>query len=512
MNSLNSISKKLIEEIRLSVKYKERLNLGRLETDNRGSTLALAYEKARNAVEYRDEHLIRQSAIERILTRRLFLNQSDEKIANLLLKELTWARYYDPNLSNDNLIKKIKEVVEKYRNIGLLIPSSDKSKILTGLCACEIDEILNFEPTNQILINYFVQILNKQIQIELTDERQKNIQIYIAVERGYAKNSEMLIRYKLLKALYPNWKKEDNSLMFSRLDEIENYLNYENRDLIRRKVVQMSPPLNLIRDFIITNKEKLTDDFDEKYLIDNISPLLDERYKSTKDKLIRASKRSIIYIFLTKMVLAILIEIPFEILFGKINYFALLTNIVFPPTLMFLFNSSVDLPGKNNTKVMIDKVRKYFFEDEDKFDKEEIIINSKISKTYNIFYYIFLLSSFALLIGIIFVLNILNFNFISQIIFLFFLSVVSFFAFRVREISKEYTILTSENQSFFETLIDYLFLPIVKIGQWLSQQVSKINILSFIFDFIIEAPLKTFLEIFEQWLHFVRVKKEELLG
>ena len=109
-------------------------------------------------------------------------------------------------------------------------------------------------------------------------------------------------------------------------------------------------------------------------------------------------------------------------------------------------------------------------------------------------------------------LTILGFSIISQIIFLFFLSIVSFFAFRVREISNDYQLKDNYNESFWETLLDYIFLPIVKLGQFLSNQISKFNILSFIFDFIIEAPLKTFLEILENWLHFVRVKKEEILS
>ncbi|OGM04154.1 hypothetical protein A2112_02090 [Candidatus Woesebacteria bacterium GWA1_42_12] len=30
------------------------------------------------------------------------------------------------------------------------------------------------------------------------------------------------------------------------------------------------------------------------------------------------------------------------------------------------------------------------------------------------------------------------------------------------------------------------------------------------FDFFIEAPLKAFLEVVEEWIHFVRLKKEEI--
>lgn len=509
---MNSLSQKLIEEVKLAIAYKKSLNKDILTT-NKGSSLALAYEKARNAVEYRDEHLIRQAAIERILTRRLFLNQTDEKIANSLYKELVWARYIDTTLFDKKIIDKLQKIISKYREAGLLVPNSNKSKVLTGICACEIDEILHFEPINQIIINYVTQNLNKQLIFDTKDTQEKDLQIYIAVERGFAKNSEMLIRYKLLKVLLPKW--DDSNRLLTKLDEIENHLNYENRDYVRRKVIQLAPPFNLIRDFILENQntlEEFTKEDNKAEFIKKMTETFELKYRSTREKLLRASKRSIVYIFLTKMVFALLIEIPFDIILGSINYVVLSINILFPPTLMILFNSKVNLPNSDNTKIMINKVNNYFFGGEKDLEIEEVITKKVNNKIEIVFYYLFLTTSILFVLGIVYFLSILDFNFVSQIIFLFFLSVVSFFAFRVREISKDYLLTQSSNESFFETLTDYLFLPIIKVGQWLSTQVSKINILSFVFDFIIEAPLKTFLEIFEQWLHFVRIKKEEFLG
>lgn len=212
------------------------------------------------------------------------------------------------------------------------------------------------------------------------------------------------------------------------------------------------------------------------------------------------------------MVLAMMIEIPLDILLGKINYLVLSINVLFPPSLMFLFNTRVKLPESNNTSLVTEKITKYLYDDLDKQEKEIVSSNQDKGITNKIFNYLFLLTSILMLIGIIYLLNLLSFNFVNQIIFIFFLSVVSFFAYRVREISNDYILPESKFESFWITLLDYIFLPIIKSGQWLSGQISKINILSFIFDFIIEAPLKTFIEIFEQWLHFVRIKKEEFLG
>ncbi len=62
------------------------------------SFFALAYEKIRNAVEYRDASLIRRAAIQRIIVRRLGMNPSGRGEAENVIRELLWARYF-PNES-----------------------------------------------------------------------------------------------------------------------------------------------------------------------------------------------------------------------------------------------------------------------------------------------------------------------------------------------------------------------------------------------------------------------------
>jgi hypothetical protein len=501
MNNLNAISESFVKNVTEASKYLSKDKNKISKPHSSASTLAFVYEKARNAVEYRDEHLIRQAAIERILKRRLFLNQPSERIANLLIKELTWAGYIEQQKEDSDRKEKFKNIIEKYRGAEQLV----------GLCACEIDEALNFNPLNQIIINYVSETIGNLIDFEEPDKMVKSIQIYIATERSFAKNSEVLIKYKLLKVLLP--KRDDPLKLQTTLARIDGYLDYKYKDILKRKVSQLSPTFNLIRDLTLGQSndiKNLTENQDNLKL--KIKEILENKYEETKGNVRRASQRSIIYIFLTKMVLAILIEVPFDILLGNINLFVLAINVLFPPSLMFLLNSRVKLPTKENTDLITSRVLKYLYDDPEKITKENIEISNNHGKTYNIFYYTFLVTSIMIILGIIYLLNLLSFNFISQIIFMFFISVVSFFAYRVKEISNDYSLPESQNESFIDTLLDYLFLPIIKSGQWLSNQIAKINILSFVFDFIIEAPLKSFLEILEQWLHFVRVKKEEFLG
>jgi len=106
-------------------------------------------------------------------------------------------------------------------------------------------------------------------------------------------------------------------------------------------------------------------------------------------------------------------------------------------------------------------------------------------------------------------LSLLDFNFISQIIFIFFVSVVTFFSYRIRQIVKELRLEDKEN--IFTPIIDFFFMPILSLGKFFSQEISKLNFFIFIFDFLIEAPFKLIFEVIEEWISFVRKRKEEII-
>ena len=69
------------------------------------SELAVLYEKIRTAIEYREEHLLRRAAIERIIKRRLILNENGRGIAEYLVREILWAKYLPENSINTSQYK-----------------------------------------------------------------------------------------------------------------------------------------------------------------------------------------------------------------------------------------------------------------------------------------------------------------------------------------------------------------------------------------------------------------------
>lgn len=489
-----------------------------IKTSTAASTLAVVYEAARNAVEFRSDHLIRQAAIVRILRRRLFLGQKSERLAPLLIRELIWARYLKDDFVEVGKIDDIEEILNRYKIAFSLTKDKELSEWLLNLAGCEIEECLVFNPYPQLLINFVSGSMQSRIKIlGEENERVRDIQVYIAIERVFAKNSEIFISFHLLKAILPEWfgkKPGDTGDFFPTLlsmkKEIDADLHYPLAPDIKREITKLIAPFNVIREMVMRDPENFEKNVATKESFDELAKnTLEELYKENRGRLMRASTRSIIYIFLTKMVFALALELPFDLFVGSTNYVALTINLIFPPTLMFLLNAGIKIPDGENTRRILEKVDEYLYEN----TAPKILEIGKMQKAKGVFERVFLGIYSILFVGIfVFIvwgLDLLHFNPVSQAIFLFFLCVVSFFAFRVKSISRDY-VYQEERSGFFASLVDFLFLPVVRVGQWLSVQISRLNVLGFIFDFIIEAPLKAFLEVIEEWVRFVRAKKDEI--
>jgi hypothetical protein len=516
MAGLNQNGVDLVRGVRFALR-KIKTSDDTIRTSKAASTLAVVYEAARNAVEFRSDHLIRQAAIVRILRRRLFLGQTTEKLAPLLIRELIWARYLKDDAVAVSKNDDLEKIIDKYKMAFSLTKDRDLGEWLLNLAGCEIEENLVFNPYPQLLINFVNQSLQPKIKIAgVEDERRRDIQVYIAVERAFAKNSEIFIAYHLLKAILPEWFKRTDGIQnfFPKLleakREIEKDLTFSLAQDFKREVTRQVAPFNVIREMVTRDPEKFEHDVaDQKGFNEDAMATLKALYTENKSRLVRASTRSIIYIFLTKMVFGIAIELPFDLFIGRTNFLALFINLIFPPSLMFLLNIGARIPDENNTMRILERL------DQDLYGTGggRVVEIGGRQKAKSVFEKIFLVVYSLLFIGvfvfIIWLLNLMHFSIVSQAIFLFFLCVVSFFAFRVKSISRDY-VYREEKEGLFSSLIDFLFLPAVKVGQWLSVQISRLNVLVFIFDFIIEAPLKAFLEVIEEWVRFVRAKKEEI--
>jgi hypothetical protein len=59
-------------------------------------------------------------------------------------------------------------------------------------------------------------------------------------------------------------------------------------------------------------------------------------------------------------------------------------------------------------------------------------------------------------------------------------------------------------------LIDLFYMPIILVGRWLSNNMSRVNVFIFVFDFIIEAPFKILVDVAEDWTKYVRERRDNM--
>lgn len=491
------------------------------------SILALIYEKARNAVEFRAEHLVRRAAIERILKRRILLSTNSARIADNLVLELLWAKYIDSSLLGDEKIIEIQNIIDRYLYVRRSVMSNNsvyngvKWETLLGLVSSEIEDTLVSGKQREALNNFYYQAIRPKVQLPGADERTVNMQTYIAVERSFAQSDDALILYELMKFIQPQWfglataeTQKQAAQLIENIKFIQAGLKDPIGEPLSRYVRKRNPPFLLLRDFFITYESKARavienkEEFEQK-----LAELANQRYHEIGTKVRRAVIRSIIYIFLTKMVLAFALEAPVDIYITKhVEYMALAINAIFPPILLFLVAGFVSVPGADNTQRLIARIKTIVYDfptlkDEvDVFHPKPEVKRPLLTAIFSIFY----LVTFLVVFGLIsYYLTKLHFNFASQIIFVFFVTLVSFFAYRIQLSAKEYEM--TERSGFLGPLIDFFFLPILRVGNVLSQEIAKINVFIFFFDFILEAPLKVIFEVAEEWIRFVRAKKEEIV-
>ena len=110
--------------------------------------------------------------------------------------------------------------------------------------------------------------------------------------------------------------------------------------------------------------------------------------------------------------------------------------------------------------------------------------------------------------GIIAVLNILHFNIVSMMFFILFLTLVSYFAFRIRHNAKRWRVI--KEGGAWGTIGNVLALPIVNAGRWMSQSFSAINFVVFLLDFVVETPLKFILNFSNEFISYLKERVEEI--
>jgi len=522
---LSSYTQKYLQKMTgYSQSKPEEAGLPKIHVDYVASRVATLYEKLRQVIDFQEEHLLRKNAIERVLKRRLLLSHNPEELAEPLIYELIRGGYFPNDQIPENKIEKVKKVLEKYIYLLDSIPPTSRQKIelelwIQGLTACEIEETLLPPQKENALLEYMIETMRERIKItNQIPENEKDIQIFIACQKALLKSDQTLISYRLLNYHWPEWKEirtEQLPVISKEIPLLKGKIDKEITSSIGKKIFKTishhTAPFLVIGDVVSENPSEALKFFEEPEILEQkLLNAYNKRHKNCKAKIRRSGTRSVISIFLSKVVLTFLIEIPFDIYITK--KFALPNlgiNLLLPPFLMFLIVASIRAPRPENTpRVVMEAIGAIKTTRQPEVypiqlpKKRGMILNVILTLVYSIV-------SIGVFLAMIEGLLKINFSILSIVIFFIFFCLIAFSGIKTQQWVRELKI-GEEKEGIRAFLLDLFFLPFVRAGRWLSVQFQKYNILILLLNLFFEAPLQTFFEFLESWRRYIKEKKEEM--
>ncbi|MDP2909583.1 MAG: hypothetical protein Q8N69_00730, partial [bacterium] len=362
-------------------------NTSTIHVDEVASKLAVFYEKIRGIIDWKEEHLLRTGAIERTLKRKIFSklnintgNFSNENVAEPFVFELIRGGIFPNDKIEESKIQAIQKILDKYIHIINNSPQ-DMPRIrlcnwILSIAACEIEEAMGESEKENALIDFMFQFLKEKIAIKGMSEKaalsgeEINIQLYIATQRALFKLDSPAISYRLIKYKYKDWSNiaEDKILLISKdiyavQEKIEKDLNHFLADKFYKVCEKYDAPFLLLGDIISENqkeiREKLSDPKALEILARKAYAL---RLKGLSRRLKRAAIYATISIFVTKILLALAVEIPLDkYIFGNFNFLAIGIDALFPPLLMFILIATIKPPREGNFNVLLLELIKIVF-------------------------------------------------------------------------------------------------------------------------------------------------------
>lgn len=497
---------------------------GKISVNPVVAELASWYEKFRTAMDYRDDEVILRAAIERILRRRLFMANSGHGVAAPLIRELVWARYFPDSSVPETMVENVERVIDLFLKLEVNINETHRlnkaniREFIVHILSSEIQHILKPNEKENLMSNFIFALFRNRITIEDDTEENRDIQVFVAVRRAFAKDDLALLRYHLFNQYFGSLTSHNMHSVAAKFPEYlkmtEFQFNHPVKDRIFTYIKNQIVPFVILDEVLRTSNNNLaTLTYNEDQLRLEIMEACTTKYRSISGKVKRAIIRSVIFILVTKAIFAISIEGAFErLVYGKIIISSMLINVFTPPVLMVFAGLLITTPTRENSFKIVKKIQQILYEENPVLDTP-LVVKRKQTKIGPILWFLFLVFWFITFLlsfgGIIYLLSALSVNPISQSIFIFFLAIVSFVSYRINQTAHMYLV-RDKKESMSTIAFDFFFMPFIYVGRRLTTAISSINIILFIFDFIIEMPFKAIVAFFEQWLFFLRNQREKL--
>lgn len=488
------------------------------------------YEKIRYLVDYKEEHTIRRSAIERILKRK-FSFEGEKNVGTSLLRELVSAEYLPNNQVPETVALTIQNIVDKYWLLGAKIEMQGSWKrknrraqtskieaVVLSLAASEIDRMFFPCELDDSLVEGFYKTVKDTIRcVPPVTEEKLRASVYSACRRSLLGDDTPTLLYVLITKFVPELETaEDIEEIKALAPRFAKALAEARRALDDPFVFRISGSIrnralgfSVIREIIKKHGADSEDIFEEpERLKTETKKILAEKYIRQNHAVWSSGVHAAIYILLTKSIFTFFLEVPYEwYLYRSVDVFALGANIIFHPALLLLMVYTIRPLDPKNMARTFAEVKEIIYESEQRM----VYIKPPSNKTITVF--IFGLLYLALFAGtfsiIIRVLLWFGFSLVSIALFLFYLALVSYFGLRIRYNARRWKV-SSPNENTASLLWNFFTIPIIHAGRWLAQKFAAVNIFVFVLDFIIEMPFKIILGTFDSFFSFLKEKEEDM--
>lgn len=469
-----------------------------------GRTLTFAYEQLRNAAEYTEEHLLLQRAIRRFF-KRIFLSRDDGRIrasGEELIVELTLAGY----LQNDTVpVSAVESISKMAVDFYAAQAKYGKDAWTVDILAVETERLLNDDTKrlvfSQFAYDHFVQSIDPKKVVGAISHYE--VALFVAVQRALLKADHASIRASLLRR-YQQAPNTDSYVSINKM--IDGVFAAPTTEKLIRVVDRRGATFRILWRLIDEHEDFLRLLGNREQLLSAYETQINKEYERIDKRINRGILKSVIFLIITKVLIGVAIEVPYDyVVHGSIVWLPLAINLLFPPIYMILLRVTLTQPSSANTQALIDTI------DELLFGKDDALVLSQragrgFGTAFNVFYTFFFLVIFA---AATWGLYTLGFSILHMLIFFVFLSTASFLGFRLSRQIRELEVVQGQ-QDGVTIIRDFLYIPFVVVGRWMSEKYSKINIVAMVLDMVIELPLKTVLYLMRQWGAFINSKKDEL--
>jgi hypothetical protein len=494
---------------------------------NIGNVISSAYEQLRNASEYAEDHLLLQRAAKRYFRRNLhfYKDQRQPMLAEELTIELTLSGYLKNGSVSLADITKIDSLVAEfysaYKSIGKNHGTPKESTVrdwVIELLSVRSEQVYN----SPVRIMYFAHFAHTYYSDKidpaqfLTNNEQIRpeafpIAVYIAVHRALLKSDDANIRSLLLDIYQIKPSSTTEFINFNlQCDEL---FKLKTVDRITRFISKNGAHMRIARAVFFDKATAVTAQAltNRPSIISAINHRIEEHYKTTSSKLRSGIIKSVLFLLITKAVIGVAVEVPYDILTtGTVEIIPLIINLLLPA--IFIASSTITLrmPSSSNTGTITDAIDEIIYDLQERPTTNYKFKTPTLNKQpfiFNLIYAAMFIICMGLMIQL---LSMVGFNLLQGIIFAIFISTAAFLGYQLSLRIKDLEIIQS-NQSFATLIRDFIYTPFIIVGRQISYRYAQINIISQLLDTVIELPLKTILRLLRQWSNFLSAKKEEIL-